>query len=363
MPQLKNQKHNKMKCCILNITRKCLLPLFFNTIFSATAQIPEGYYNSAKDLSGEHLKNALHEIIKGHTEFPYTASGTDVWDILKVTDKDTLNPDNVILLYSGRSVNAAQEYNDGNGWTREQVWALSHGDFGTGKGAGTDVHHVRPVDHSVNSARNNKDFDWGGTLYIDGDGPTGCYSDADSWEPRDAVKGDVARMLFYMAVRYAGENGEPDLELVDVTNSNELTEPGKGFHGKLSALLEWHKTDPVDSFEMRRNEVIFSYQKNRNPFIDHPGYAEQIWTVTGIDELVEKQIKIYPNPARDFICIEWLSVQPAQGFLLSADGAVVMSFPVSGTTRLTIPKKAPGVYIMRIEAKDDIYTNKLIIGN
>jgi endonuclease I len=160
------------------------------------AQVPEGYYNQAHNLSGEELKSALHEIIKGHKSFPYTSSNTDVWDILKETDKDTVNPENVILFYSGWSVNAAQEYNNGKGWTRESVWASSHGNFGTSKGAGTDVHHIRPADPSVNSARNNKDFDRGGNFYIDGDGPTECRTDADSWEPRDAVKGDVARMLF-----------------------------------------------------------------------------------------------------------------------------------------------------------------------
>jgi len=117
------------------------------------------------------------------------------------------------LFYSGWSVNAAQEYNNGNGWTLEHIWAKSHGDFGTDIGAGTNVHHLRPEDNTVNNARNNKDFDNGGSIYVDDDGVTQCRTDADSWEPRDAVKGDVARMLFYMATRYEGTNGEPDLEI------------------------------------------------------------------------------------------------------------------------------------------------------
>lgn len=342
----------------------CLFWTFiFSSAFTCRAQIPDGYYNSAQNLTGEYLKTALYETIKGHTEFPYTATSTDVWDILKETDRDTANSDNVILLYSGWSVDAAQEYNNGNGWTREQVWAKSHGDFNTGKGAGTDVHHVRPVDLSVNSARQNKDFDVGGSLYTDGDGPTQCYSDADSWEPRDAVKGDVARMLFYMAVRYEGENGEPDLEMVDEVNTAQYTEQGKGFHGKLSTLLEWHITDPVDSFEFRRNEVIFSYQNNRNPFIDHPEFAEKIWTTTGSDGIEARAFKIFPNPACDYICIEWASNQPAKGLLLSADGNVIMDFPVSGTTRLTIPDRASGIYFLRINTQNNIFTEKVILGN
>ncbi len=253
----------------------CILLLISSII--GYSQIPSGYYDSANGLYGNNLKVALHNIIKDHTEYPYTSSSNDVWDILKETDRDTANSENVILFYSGWSVNAAQEYNNGAGWNREHVWAKIHGDFGTGLGPGTDAHHLRPTDISVNAERDNKDFDNGGSLYIDGDGDTGCYTDSDSWETRDAVKGDVARILFYMAVRYEGEGDEPDLELVDQVNTVNLNEAGKGFHGKLSTLLEWNELDPVDSFEMNRNNVIYSYQGNRNPFIDHPEYAESIW--------------------------------------------------------------------------------------
>jgi len=250
-----------------------LLLIMFLFCSSLYAQIPDGYYEDAEGLSGEDLKSALHEIIDDHVEFPYTSGGTDVWDILKETDRDPDNPDNVILFYTGWSVDAEQEYNNGNGWNREHVWAKSHGDFGTSMGPGTDVHHLRPCDISVNSARGNKDFDNGGTEYIDGDGPTGCFRDADSWEPRDDEKGDVARMIFYMAVRYEGDSGEIDLELVDYVNSSP--DP---VHGKFSTLMEWNFYDPVDDFEQNRNDIIFEdYQGNRNPFIDHPEYALQIW--------------------------------------------------------------------------------------
>ena len=254
------------------------LPVFYFLYCTAlNAQIPDGYYDSAIGLSEEKLKSALHEIIKGHTEFPYTSKETDTWDILKESDKDSKNPENVILFYTGRSVNAAQEYNNKQGWNREHVWSKSHGKFDTSPGIGTDIHHLKPSDISVNSARGNKDFDVGGSFYIDGDDVTECKSDADSWEPRDAVKGDVARILFYMATRNEGENGEPDLELVDDVNTYDLNEPGKGYFGKLSTLLDWHLSDPVDSFEINRNYIIYSYQKNRNPFIDHPEFVEKIW--------------------------------------------------------------------------------------
>ena len=250
-----------------------LLTFFF--LRGLLAQTPNGYYNAATGKTGPELKEALNNIIKNHTEISYSAA----YDALEVTDRDSNNSANVTLFYSGWSRNAAQQYNNGAGWNREHVWAKSHGDFGTTMGAGTDLHHLRAADVSTNSARGNKDFDNGGTRYIDGDGATDCFSDADSWEPRDAVKGDVARMIFYMAVRYEGENGEPDLELVDQVKSVDLNTTGHGYHGKLSTLLEWNTEDPVDNWERRRNDIIYyNYQHNRNPFIDHPEFVALIWS-------------------------------------------------------------------------------------
>ena len=125
--------------------------LLFLAVFLLSAnfisgQVPDNYYAGTENLRGKALKHALYEIIKGHKEYPYSSSSTDVWDILKETDKDTANPNNVILFYTGWSVNAAQEYNNGKGWNREHVWAKSRGDFGTSPGPGTGYSgHIVPV--------------------------------------------------------------------------------------------------------------------------------------------------------------------------------------------------------------------------
>jgi endonuclease I len=226
----------------------------------------DGYYDAASGKTGEALKTALHNIIDDHTELSYS----NVWDALRVTDEDPNNSNNVILLYTGRSQGKYTNGSGVNDWNREHVWAKSHGDFGTTMGAGTDLHHLRPTDASVNSSRSNLDFDNGGTEHFEADGN---YYDSDSWEPRDSVKGDVARMLFYMAVRYEGDSGELDLEL-----NNQVNNGSAPYHGKLFVLLQWHKEDPVDDFERERNEVIYTdYQQNRNPFIDHPEWVSAIW--------------------------------------------------------------------------------------
>jgi len=227
----------------------------------------EDYYRTAAEKTGNSLKTELHNIIDHHTELSYSA----VWEALKKTDEDPANANNVILLYTGRS--QAKSTNGGgvDDWNREHVWAKSHGDFGTAMGPGTDLHHLRPTDVSVNSTRGNLDFDNGGTEHSEA---LGNYFDSDSWEPRDEVKGDVARMLFYMAVRYEGDvSDEPDLELNNTVNNGTVP-----YHGKLSVLLQWNAQDPVDDRERRRNDIIYSdYQHNRNPFIDHPEWVNEIW--------------------------------------------------------------------------------------
>ncbi len=241
------------------------------------AQIPQGYYDSAKGLSGKALEKALHNIIKGNVAYPYTSSSTDVWDILKKADQDPNNPNNVILIYTGKSVNAAQEYNNGKGWTREHVWAKSRGNFGTTTGVGTDCHNLHACSIPANSARSNRWFAQADEPYYQDGVATGCYTSSTKWvwEPRDAVKGDIARTIFYMAVRYDGDNGEPDLKVIDsIPSDNHTTAP---VHAKLSDLLKWNEQDPPDSFEKHRNDVVYGYQHNRNPFIDHPEYAEMIW--------------------------------------------------------------------------------------
>ncbi|MGE7020701.1 endonuclease [Solibacillus cecembensis] len=224
----------------------------------------DDYYKDAIGKEGQALKTSLHNIISDHKQLDYS----EVWEALRETDEDPNNVNNVILFYSNES--RSKNRNGGNvgDWNREHVWAKSHGNFGTSKGPGTDIHHLRPTDVQVNSARGNLDFDNGGSAVK---GCEGCFKKSSSWEPPDHVKGDVARILFYMATRY--ETGDRvDLELNDKLNNGSAP-----YHGKLSVLLEWHVMDPVDDFERNRNEVIFKWQGNRNPFIDHPEWVELIW--------------------------------------------------------------------------------------
>lgn len=233
---------------------------------ATTSDWDDTYYAPAIGLTGPELRAALHDIIDDHTTLSYS----QVWDALKRTDEDSNNPNNVIELYSRQSVPKSSNGGEPDDWNREHTWAKSHGDLGTSQGPGTDIHQLRPTDVTVNSARGNLDFDLGGSAV---DECSGCLRDGDSFEPPDAVKGDVARILFYMAIRYEGDDGSPDLELND-----EVDNGSAPYHGRLSVLLAWNDADPVSAAETRRNDLIHAdYQGNRNPFIDHPEWATEIW--------------------------------------------------------------------------------------
>jgi len=346
--------------------------LFFisNSLF---AQAFNNYYNTADGLVGSALKAQLHNIIKNHTEYPYTSYSTDVWDILKETDKDPNNANNVILIYSGRSVNAAQEYNGGSGWNREHVWAKSRGDFGTSPGPGTDAHHLRPADIGINSTRSNRSFDNCTVCVniIDNGVDTGSKYDSSvfTFEPRDAVKGDVARMLFYMAVRYEGDSGEPDLELTENIPANTDKSP---LHGKLSTLIAWHLADPVDDWERNRNEVIYNnFQHNRNPFIDFPSLVDYIWGAktnsiwqqSGVLAVADNRtlnFTIYPNPVSDFLQIISASNTSKKIAIYDVIGKLVYQKNTLNS-QINISQLKAGMYFLKIQQDGKTATRKLVV--
>jgi endonuclease I len=351
-----------------------LVVLFLCFAIQVTCQIPNGYYDSAENLADDNLKYELNQIIDNHIEFDYTDSDTDVWDILKETDRDPNNSDNVILIYSGISVNASQEYNNAKGWTREHIWAKSRGDFGTTIGVGTDVHALRPLDNTTNSIRSNRCFNncttceevkdkWGNT--------TGSKKDANDWsfEPRDEVKGDIARMIFYMAVRYEGLDDYPNLELTQTMLPQGNKEP---LQGVLTTLLEWNRNDPVDAWEENRNDIIYySYQHNRNPFIDFPGLAEHLWGTqmgsnwTKEEVLItpifnEKSISMYPNPAFNTIHIKGLD-SSAKANIYDAMGRRVRVAQINLNNNSIDVSGLKGVYLIHVITQEKMITKRIVI--
>lgn len=262
-----------------------------------TMYVPDGYYDSIDGLTGSALQDALNLIITDHTEYPYTSTATDVWDILRDADEDPDNPDNIIMFYTGVShpkdcqdtvtppaFCEANLYGESKltEWNREHIWSKSRGSFADDDFiAHNDTHHLVAAERVMNSTKNNRYFedchDGDDTNVVDrGYGNYTC----NGWEfePRDEVKGDVARMLFYMATRYQGDPVLDDgLDLVLANDPDDGKDLHVPIYGDIDDLLRWHLEDPVDQWEIDRNEVIYGYQGNRNPFIDHPELVELIW--------------------------------------------------------------------------------------
>ncbi|WP_081216113.1 ExeM/NucH family extracellular endonuclease [Pseudoalteromonas luteoviolacea] len=222
------------------------------------------YYASAIGKVGLELESALSQIARqGQQRMTYS----QVWDALKYTDEDPSNPSNVLLFYTGRSQDKNTNGGGTTDWNREHSWPKSHGFPSESQYGYTDIHHLRPTDVKVNSTRSSKDYDDGGNPV---DNAPGNFTDSDSFEPRDAVKGDTARMMFYMAVRYDGtDGGMPDLELV-----NSISASSSPTLGVLCNLMDWHREDTIDQLELDRHQRIVEQQGNRNPFVDNPEFAE-----------------------------------------------------------------------------------------
>lgn len=248
--------------------KKTLLLCFLTFVVLAVKAQPVGYYNGTAGLRGDELKTKLNEIIGNHVDFSYSQAKF----IINYSDADPNNENNVILFYTQRSQNA-DTYGTGEDFiNREHVWAKSHGTFENIRPMDGDAFNLRPADGSVNVERSNKDFgnvQPNGTRHPEA---TECWYSADKWEPGPASKGQVARIIFYMATRYEGKNGELDLEVVNGLNTYPKPE-----HGDLATLLEWNREYPPSDFERRRNERIFTIQQNRNPFVDNPEWADLIW--------------------------------------------------------------------------------------
>lgn len=245
-----------------------------NSLFDDTA-----YYADVFDVTAAERGDKVSELIaQNHVQLAYG----QVWSVLTFSDEDPANSDNVIEIYTGNSI--AKNMNgsgDNNGnpdsWNREHVWSKSHGFPDRSQMAYTDAHHLRPADWSMNSTRSNLDFDNGGEPIEES--PIN-FKDGDSFEPRADVKGDIARMMFYMDSRYSGasEDNTPDLVLIDEVGVGSDTVDGVATFGKLCTLWEWHLGDPVDEMEIQRNQVVYEYQGNRNPFIDNPEWVYDIFS-------------------------------------------------------------------------------------
>jgi endonuclease I len=261
------------------------------TMSFGVAGTGSGYYASVNATSSANLRATLHPVIDDHTKIPYSASGSvDTWYVLERADQDPLNASNILDIY--KNATYAKVGGGNNFYNREHTWPKSLGfpNDGSTNYPYTDTHMLMLSDISHNSARGNLPFnncpagsEAFATLAYYGQGGSGQnnYRCGNYWQVWDKLKGNVARAVLYMDIRYEGGThgvtgvAEPNLILTD--NASLITQStgnaSVAYMGLLSVLLQWHAADPVDDRERLRNETIFNYQGNRNPFVDHPEWV------------------------------------------------------------------------------------------
>ncbi len=282
------------------MSKSLLTILLIILIAFVKAQPPAGYYNNASGKLGTQLQQALHDIIDNHTAISYAA----IWTAFQTTDK---KPNGKVWdMYSDIPggtppyeytfiSNQCGNYSiEGDCYNREHSWPKSW--FNDGNPMYTDLFHIVATDGYVNGRRSNYPYGEVGTASWTslngsklGDCATPGYSGV-VFEPRDEYKGDFARNYFYMATRYFNEDaGWPGSDMVTGSQFKPWARV---------MLLIWAQQDPVSQKEIDRNNAVFVIQHNRNPFIDHPEYANSIWgTNAGIfDEPAQVALQVYPNP-------------------------------------------------------------------
>ena len=321
--------------------------------FVLVAQVPSYYTSVDFTLEGNALKAELSElIIDTHTTYiPYISSSTDTWDIIHISDADVSVQGNVVLFY-GYDDTDAVTINDrtrpiadqSSGycigyWNREHVFAksLANPSLVTDQaGSGTDVHNLRAADCQMNSRRNNNYFrDGSGVSFLD-----------DDFYPGDEFKGDVARIIMYMYLRYPSQCEPINIGIGDRTYAPDMP----------NIFLEWNQEDPVSDFERNRNDVIYSYQGNRNPFIDNPYLAFKIWNgpdpvdswgVLSSTYSALQTLSLYPTITNDYLFIQGIDTVHSSIEIFNQLGQA-LEFELDGN-KIDVSGFSDGLYVLNIK--------------
>lgn len=358
------------------------------TIFGfASAQIPNGYYNGTDGLTGAALKTKLSQIITaGHTDQGYGSGSTGLWLAYKTTDRDQYyEKDNTILdMYSENpapsepgTVNDSYEYNYGStnaggnqcgsanqnteGFCYNREHSLPKNYFGgqTASPMSSDANFIIPSDYYVNSQRSDYNYGEVGTATKTftngtkiGNSITPGYTNT-VFEPINEFKGDFARMHLYFITRY-----ESRLPSFYALNKPETPFDGSTYQGfktwYIQMLLRWAAQDPVSQKEIDRNNAVYTFQGNRNPFIDHPEWISKIWTSNmSTDDLAfSKNYKIYPNPVKSggIITVDGKNLeQYTKAWIYNIVGQRVMEIdqPFKNGNTIQLQNLPKGLYILK----------------
>jgi len=366
--------------------------------------IPVGYYNNATG-TGYALKTQLKTIItNGHSPQSYTAG---LWGLFANSLRDNFyeNDGSLLDIYS-ENPTSADPYNytatsqqcgnynaEGVCYNKEHLIPQSY--FNSAMPMYSDAHHVVPSDGRVNGWRNNYAFGLvdatttspcnGGASNIPCNSQNGSkkglnknsgYSAGFSgivFEPIDEFKGDVARSFLYFATRY--ETQMPGFYTASTSDSNgpEVTVMFDGSSNKvfsdtfLNILLTWHQNDPVSAKEIAFNNSIYTFQGNRNPYIDHPEYACQIWSsqcaALSTPSFDFATISVYPNPSNNHRINIDSDVVLDEIQLININGQLMQQIknPSAQGNTYTVENLPSGFYFMKITSDNQSTTRKVLI--
>lgn len=295
----------------------------FGQVAEAASQIDSYYSSLDTSKTGSAFRADLYELIKSTHKKETTYAGLK--EVYKVADADPNKSGNIIWFYTGTSVSFSGFGSGGGTTNREHVWPKNGGNaFPETTEAGSDGHHLRPCEANLNSTRGSKSFDivpqtTGNIVKQNGSSSYEnlCYTSGDFFYPGEGYRGATARILFYVQTRWGNDY---DLTFVDSAGNNKTI-------GKISTLLQWHLQEPPTAEEIRRNEAVFGIQGNRNPFIDHPEYATQIYCYDGQSynsklQQVAKQYGDYQDTDVESISLSPSSLNLAIGQSMQISAAV-----------------------------------------
>lgn len=337
--------------------KKLYIYLVFLVAAATLHAQPQGYYNGTEDLTGNALKAKLHGIIKNDDHVGYSGlwnayyqtdkrPGTNyVWDIYSDVPDGT--PPYQFVLGNDQ----CGSYNgEGDCYNREHLWPQS---WTNNDGAEkTDLHHVYPTDGWVNNKRDNYAFgevrnaSWtsrnGSKL-----GPNAVSGfNGTVFEPIDEYKGDIARAMMYVSVRYYQEDGS--WANSDMTTKSTIKD------WAMTMLLRWHEEDPVSVKEINRNNAVYNIQNNRNPFVDDPEFAARIWDPHwGINENeYTVSVSVWPNPATSTVNIAGENLEAV--YMYNAVGQLVMMLNVQDEEQSSIDVSSlnSGIYFMNVVSQN-----------
>lgn len=349
------------------------------------AQIPAGYYSTATG-TGYTLKTQLYNIIKNNTNSSSTASYGGLWTLYTGTafrDHYYENDNSLLDVYSeipsgtdsyeytSTSQQCGSYSGEGSCYNREHTMPQSV--FNSVYPMYSDGHFVLPTDGYVNGIRGDLPYGKVGTASYTSSNGTKKGSNLNSgysagysgvvFEPIDEFKGDIGRCLLYFGTRYQDVVSTYSFPMLNGTSDQVFA------NTFLNILLRWHLDDPVSAYELAKNNAVYTFQHNRNPYIDHPEYVCMIWS-TQCAALsnesfvsIDNQISIYPNPSSNGSITLNSSLLVDKIQMININGQTILDIenPIIIDNNYSIDNLPKGFYFLKLTANNQSTVKKVII--